>query len=68
VIVDNIGLSGLMIPEGQTDRTFFLTAAKWMTDTTRLIHLKTEGHGGITTLPVILHIKRPEAIVENQSP
>ncbi len=66
VIVDNIGLNGLMIVEGQTEQTFYLTAAKWMTDQTRLFHLKADVDGGLTTLPVILHVKRPETVVDIQ--
>src|SRR5262249_41069791 len=33
VIVDNIGLNGVLIPKGQDGRQIFLTAAKWVPDT-----------------------------------
>jgi len=35
VIVDNIGLNGVLIPEGQTERTLFLTAYDWVRPTER---------------------------------
>ena len=41
VYVDNIGLNGLLIVEGKVERTFFITAAKWVLETTRTFHLKT---------------------------
>lgn len=40
VYVDNIGLNGLMIPEGKEDQTFFLTAAPWVPETVREFHLR----------------------------
>jgi hypothetical protein len=58
--VDNIGLNGLMIVEGQTEREFFITAAKWVPETTRTFHLRTTEDGGQCSQPVILHIKQPE--------
>ncbi len=58
--VDNIGLNGLMIVEGQTEREFFITAAKWAPETTRVFHLRTTEDGGQCSQPVILHVKQPE--------
>ncbi|MES2789410.1 MAG: c-type cytochrome domain-containing protein [Planctomycetota bacterium] len=59
VIIDNIGLNGLMIVDGQTERVFFLTAADWVPDQSRTFHLKSQEEGGQTSWPVILHVKRP---------
>jgi WD40 repeat protein len=58
VFVDNIGLNGLMIVEGQTEREFFITAAKWVPDQTRMFHLQSEVDGKQTSWPVILHVRR----------
>lgn len=58
--VDNIGLNGLMIVEGQTEREFFITAAKWAPEVTRVFHLRTTEDGGQCSQPVILHVKQPE--------
>eukprot|EP00913_Durusdinium_trenchii_P035253 g32983.t1 len=38
VIVDNIGLSGILVRAGETQRRVYLTAAKWVAETTREIH------------------------------
>ena len=59
VIVDNLGLNGLMIIEGQTERVFFLTAADWVPEQSRTFHLKSTEEGNQTSWPVILHVKRP---------
>ncbi len=56
VFVDNIGLNGLMLLSGQTEREFFITTASWVPETDRLFHLKS-GVDGITSLPVMLHVR-----------
>lgn len=61
VFVDNIGLNGLMLLSGQTEREFFITTAEWVPETSRLFHLKTNVDG-ITSIPVMLHVRhRPVA-------
>lgn len=57
VYVDNIGLNGLLIPAKQSEREFFITAAKWVSPTSRLFHLKANVDGGQTSLPVLLHVR-----------
>lgn len=59
VFVDNIGLNGLMIVEGQTKREFFITAAPWVPEGARVFHLRTTDAGTQTTLPVLLRVARP---------
>jgi WD40 repeat protein len=59
VFVDNIGLNGLMLLSGQTEREFFITTASWVPETDRLFHLKS-GVDGITSLPVMLHVRHRE--------
>ena len=56
VFVDNIGLNGLMLLSGQTEREFFITTAEWVPETIRLFHLKTNVDG-ITSIPVMLHVR-----------
>ena len=58
VYVDNIGLSGLLIPEGETEREFFLTAAKWVPESERLIFFRAKGDGGQPTPPVLLRVRK----------
>ncbi len=57
VYVDNIGLSGLLIVEGQVERTFFITAAKWVPESSRTFHLRSEAEGNQTSWPVLLHVR-----------
>jgi hypothetical protein len=57
VYVDNIGLNGLTLLSGESERQFFITAAKWVPETTRPFHLRTEVEGIQTSLPVILHVQ-----------
>ncbi len=57
LIIDNIGLNGLMIPKGKKQQRFFITAAKWVPDSTRYFYLRTKAGGGHATLPIMLHVK-----------
>ena len=66
VYVDNIGLNGLMIVEGQSRRTFFITAANWVPETQRLFYLRAEAEGNQTSWPVILHVRRPDAVARSE--
>ncbi len=61
VFVDNIGLNGLMLLSGQNEREFFITTADWVPETSRLFHLKSNVDG-ITSLPVMLHVRRRTAV------
>ena len=56
VYVDNIGLNGLLIVEDQTEREFFITAARKARPGTRLFHLRANGDGGQCSQPVLLRI------------
>src|SRR5262249_20297066 len=38
VIVDNIGLNGVLIPKGENERQIFLSAAKWVPEQDRLCY------------------------------
>ena len=55
VYVDNIGLNGLMIPEGKTEQRFFITAAKWVQPSERMVHLRIQ-QGAESTQPVLLRV------------
>jgi len=56
VYVDNIGLNGLLIVEDQTEREFFVTAAKKATPGIRMFHLRATGDGGQCSRPVRLRV------------
>jgi WD40 repeat protein len=56
VIVDNIGLSGIMVRAGENRRQVFLTAAKWVRPSRRLIHAVANQEGNQTSLPISLRV------------
>jgi WD40 repeat protein len=58
VYVDNIGLNGVTLLKGETERTFFLTARKWVPEQSRVFHLRAAEEGNQTSLPVILHVRK----------
>lgn len=57
VIVDNLGLNGIMVRQGETERQIFLTAEKWVPETTRWIHAVAQGQGNQASPPIRLHIR-----------
>ena len=59
VIVDNIGLNGVLIPKGQNEREIFLTAAKWVPETDRLCYAIENQTGRQTSTPVMLRVRKP---------
>jgi hypothetical protein len=64
VFIDNIGLNGLTLLAGEKEREFFITAAKWVPEQSRLFHLRTEVEGNQTSWPILLHVRRPSAVAE----
>lgn len=54
--VDNIGLNGLLIVEGQSEREFFVTAAPVARPGKRLFHLRATADGGQASLPAEIEI------------
>ncbi len=61
VFVDNIGLNGLMLLDGQNEREFFITTAKWVPESSRPFYLKSSVDG-ITSMPVMLHIRHRTSV------
>ena len=54
--VDNIGLNGLLIVEGQSEREFFITASPVARPGTRLFHLRATADGGQASLPAEIEV------------
>ncbi|HUG92470.1 MAG TPA: c-type cytochrome domain-containing protein [Planctomycetaceae bacterium] len=61
MIVDDIGLSGVLIRRGETHRRIFLKCADWVPETTRRIHAVAKGEGNQASRPIVLHVVRPVA-------
>lgn len=60
VIVDNIGLSGIMVRAGETERQIFLTAAAWVPGTRRQIHAVAQGEGKQASRPIGITVRSSE--------
>ncbi|MEX2172639.1 MAG: c-type cytochrome domain-containing protein [Pirellulales bacterium] len=58
VYVDNIGLNGLTLLQGENERKFFITAAKGVPETTRPFHLRSDAEGNQTSWPVIIRVQK----------
>jgi WD40 repeat protein len=62
VIVDNIGLSGVLIPAEQSERQIFLTAAPWVPNTSRRFQAVAKNAGNQVSLPIVLHVRKPDTV------
>jgi WD40 repeat protein len=62
VIIDNIGLNGVQIFKDENRREIFLQAARWVPDTDRLFYIRMGEADNPTSLPVMLHVRRPASI------
>lgn len=56
VYVDNIGLNGLLIVEGESERDFFVTASKIARPGRRMFHLRARADDGQASRPVVLNV------------
>lgn len=57
VYVDNIGLNGVLLLAGQTERTVFITADDWVPQGQRLFFLKSDQEGGQCGWPLRLRVE-----------
>jgi hypothetical protein len=56
VFIDNLGLNGLLIVEGEQEREFFITASPKARPGRRLFHLRAGADGGQASPPVWLEV------------
>jgi hypothetical protein len=68
VIVDNIGLSGVLIAKGENERQIFLKAAKWVSETDCFCHAVENQAGQQTSPPVLLHVRKKAAETAAKTP
>lgn len=59
VIVADIGLNGVLIPENQSERQIFISCAPGVADMDRLCYAKAREAGNPASRPVMLHVRRP---------
>lgn len=55
LFVDNIGLNGLLLLAGQSEREFFITAAPWVPPSTSTFYLRAN-IDGVTSFPVTIDV------------
>jgi WD40 repeat protein len=58
VIVDDIGLNGILIPEGATERRIFLTSAAWTPEAMRPCYARVRENPNPTSAPVLLRVPK----------
>ncbi len=58
VIVDNIGLSGVLLPKGENERQIFITADAWVPETSRQCFALENQAGTQCSLPVMIHVRQ----------
>jgi len=61
VIVADIGLNGVLIPKGESERQIFFNAARWVPEQDRLFYMIEQQAGRQTSLPVLLKVRKPMA-------
>lgn len=71
VIVDNIGLNGILIPEKQTERQIFLRCDDWVPESSRACFAETKtpraGGGKVqfeASAPVVLHVRKASPLAK----
>ena len=57
VIVANLGLNGITLLPGQTDRRLFIRADAWVPESTRLIFATSRGAGRQASRPLLFHVR-----------
>ncbi|MGI8965705.1 MAG: c-type cytochrome domain-containing protein, partial [Limisphaerales bacterium] len=58
VIVDNLGLNGVLIPKEENRRQIFLKAAPWVPETDRFCYCQAKQAGNPTSLPRLIHVRK----------
>jgi hypothetical protein len=64
VIVDNIGLNGVLLPKGENERQIFITADPWVPETTRLCFAVEGDAGGQCSPPVVIHVRKDSPVAQ----
>lgn len=57
VIVDDIGLNGILVREKETERTIFLRAESWVPEQSRQFFAVAQVEGNQASLPLTIHVR-----------
>jgi hypothetical protein len=66
VIVDNIGLSGVLVRTKETERQIQLTARPWIGPTSRLIHVVAQSQGNQASRPIGFRVEASAAATASE--
>jgi WD40 repeat protein/mono/diheme cytochrome c family protein len=58
VIVADIGLNGVLIPKGESDREIFFNAARWVAEQDRWFYMIEQQAGRQTSRPILLKVRK----------
>lgn len=64
VFVENLGLNGVLLPKGQTERQIFLSAVSWVADTDRTCFGLATNAGVQASTPVMLKVRKPSPLAD----
>lgn len=64
VIVDNIGLNGILIPKGEKERTIYFAARDWVPAQSRACHALSQVEGNQASAPIVVHVRPPQTLAE----
>ena len=64
VIVADIGLSGVMMPKGETERQIFIQADSWVPETDRLGFAKSDKEGNQCSAPVLVRVRNDAPLAD----
>lgn len=67
VIVDDLGLNGITLLPGQTERRIFISARDWVPETTRLVYAVCRSEGNQTSTPVLFRVKANRSVASTES-
>jgi WD40 repeat protein len=59
IIVDDIGLSGVLVREKETERLIVLRAESWVPEQERAFYATAQVEGNQVTRPLVIRVKRP---------
>jgi len=64
IIVDNIGLSGVLVRKQEVERQIFLTARPWVFESDRLIHAVAQGVGNQASPAIRLSVRGTKVVAK----
>ena len=64
VIVDDLGLNGITLLPGQTERRIFISARDWVPETTRLVYAICRSEGNQASVPVLFRVKAERSVAK----